>query len=279
MEGTFPVCNASVSLAELKLESLFWPARRQRYKEFWDSLSSVTIGVFRRTGMYQEQTRTTILWILFICLLTGILHAAATHPLDALDASEIPTTTAILRAAGHADDNTFIASITLQEPVKSDVLGWERGEPIPRKAKAILRRNAKTFEALVDLTSGKVLSYQEMPGAQAFITFPEILSAIKITAGDPKMQEGFRKRGITDFEKLFCAPRTAGNFGKEIERTKRIVKVDCFDMRDVRTDVFAKPIEGLFATVDLDRGQVLEVTDLGVVPVPGGNSELDPASM
>ncbi len=209
----------------------------------------------------------------------GILHAAATHPLDALDASEIPTTTAILRAAGHADDNTFIASITLQEPVKSDVLGWERGEPIPRKAKAILRRNAKTFEALVDLTSGKVLSYQEMPGAQAFITFPEILSAIKITAGDPKMQEGFRKRGITDFEKLFCAPRTAGNFGKEIERTKRIVKVDCFDMRDVRTDVFAKPIEGLFATVDLDRGQVLEVTDLGVVPVPGGNSELDPASI
>jgi len=31
----FAVCNASVPLAELELESLFWPARRQRYKEFF----------------------------------------------------------------------------------------------------------------------------------------------------------------------------------------------------------------------------------------------------
>ena len=87
-----------------------------------------------------------------------------------------------------------------------------------------------------------------------------------------------RKRGITDFGQLFCAPRTAGNFGHEAERTRRIVKVDCFDMRGARTDVFAKPIEGLIATVDLDRHEVLDVTDLGVVPIPGGNSELDPAS-
>ncbi len=34
----FAVCNASVPLAALELESLFWPARRQRYKEFLDSL-------------------------------------------------------------------------------------------------------------------------------------------------------------------------------------------------------------------------------------------------
>ena len=93
------------------------------------------------------------------------------------------------------------------------------------------------------------------------------------------MQAGLRKRGITDFEKLFCAPRTAGNFGTEMEKTRRIVKVDCFDIQGVKTDIFANPIEGLFATVDLDRGKVLEVTDLGVVPVPGGDLELDPASI
>jgi len=28
----FAVCNASVTLAELELEFLFWPARRWRYK-------------------------------------------------------------------------------------------------------------------------------------------------------------------------------------------------------------------------------------------------------
>jgi primary-amine oxidase len=206
-------------------------------------------------------------------------HGAAHHPLDALDASEILATTIILKNAGHVDDTTLVASITLQEPPKADVLAWKSGDSISRRAKSVLRRNATTFETVVDLHSGKVESHKEVPGAQPFVTVPEILSAIEVTTSDPKMREGLQKRGITDYEQLFCAPRTAGNFGTKTERTKRIVKVDCFDIRGVRSDVFANPIEGLFATVDLDRGEVIDVTDLGVVPVPGGNSELDPASI
>ena len=206
-------------------------------------------------------------------------QAATHHPLDALDASEINATTAILKSAGLVDDKTLVASIDLQEPPKANVLTWKTGDPNPRSARAVLRRNATTIEAVVDLGSGKVLSHKEIPGAQPFVTLPEILSAIAVTTADPHMQEGLRKRGITDFKNLFCAPRTAGNFGTEAERTRRIAKVDCFDIRGVQSDVFANPIEGLFATVDLDRGAVLEVTDLGVVPVPGGNSELDPASI
>ncbi len=215
--------------------------------------------------------------LFFVAILPVVTEAQ--HPLDALDASEIKATTAILRQAGHVDDQTLVASITLKEPLKADVFAWRKGDPIGRKAKVVLRRNAKTFESIVDLVNRKVLSHQEIPGAQPFVTLPEILTAIKIVTGDAKMQEGFRKRGLTDFEKIFCAPRTAGNFGKKIEKTKRIVKVDCFDVRGIKTDVFANPIEGLFATLDLDRGEVLEVTDLGVVPVPGGNSELDAASI
>lgn len=218
---------------------------------------------------------------LFIALLpcsSFIAQGAAQHPLDALEASEIIAATAILRAAGHVDEKTLIASLTLQEPAKADVLAWKAGEPIPRKAKVALRRNSATFEAVVDLASGKVLSHQERPGAQPLITGTEFLSAIQVTINDPRMREGLEKRGITDFEQLFCAPRTAGNFGAEAEKTRRIVKVDCFDIRGVKSDVFANPIEGLIATVDLDRGEVLDVTDTGVVPIPGGNSELDPAS-
>jgi primary-amine oxidase len=219
-----------------------------------------------------------LLAVLLSCLPLAA-HGAARHPLDALEASEITATTAILKSAGQVDDQTLIASITLEEPPKAEVLAWKPGDAIPRRAKTVLRHRSITAEAVVDLGSGKVTSLTEIPGAQPFVTLPEVLSAIAITTADPRMQEGLRKRGITDFEKLFCAPRTVGNFGAETERTKRIVKVDCFDIRDVRTDVFAKPIEGLFATVDLDRRSVIDVTDLGVVPIPGGNSELDPASV
>ncbi len=222
--------------------------------------------------------RWRILSSILFTFLTLPAQAAAQHPMDALDASEIAATTAILKNAGHVNDRTLVASITLQEPPKADVLAWKTGDPIPRRAKAVLRRDATTFEAVVDLQSGRVLSHKAIPGAQPFVTLPEILAAIETTTADPRMQEGLRKRGITDFEKLFCAPRTAGNFGTEAERTRRIVKVDCFDIRGVKSDVFANPIEGLFATVDLDHNEVLAVTDLGVVPVPSGDTELDPAS-
>ena len=205
-------------------------------------------------------------------------QGAAQYPLDALEAPEIIAATAILRSAGHVDDKTLIASLTLQLPAKADVLAWKAGDAIPRKAKAVLRRNAATFEAVVDLDSKRVLSHVELPGAQPLVTLPEILSAMEATTQDTRMREALQKRGITDFGQLFCAPRTAGNFGAEAEKTRRIAKFDCFDIRGVKSDVFANPIEGLIATVDLDRGEVIEVTDTGVVPVPGGNSELDPAS-
>ena len=222
-------------------------------------------------------------WQLLLPVLFTILpitsQGAARHPLDALEASEITATTAALKSAGQADDKTLIVSITLLEPPKAEVLSWKPGDPFPRRAKAVLRRNATTVEAVVDLGAARVLSTKEIPGAQPFVTMTEILAAIDVTTRDPRMREGLQKRGVTDFEKLFCAPRTAGNYGAPLETSRRIVKVDCFDIRGVKTDVFANPIEGLFATVDLDRGEVLEVTDLGVVAVPGGNSELDPASV
>lgn len=220
------------------------------------------------------------LFILISILFTpGMLLSSVNHPLDALTASEITSAVSILRDAGHADNQTFFASIKLQEPEKLVVLAWKEGTPIARAAEVIYRKNAKTYEAVVDLVSSKVISNKEITGGQPFLTMPEILSAIKITLADPRMQEGLRKRRITDFEQVFCAPRTIGNFGSEIEQTRRLTKVDCFDIRNVKTDVFANPIEGLFATVDIDKREVLKVTDLGVVPVPHGNSELDPASI
>jgi len=201
--------------------------------------------------------------------------AAVTHPLDALEADEIIAAVALLRAAGHAGDTTSFHTISLEEPPKAAVYAWRAGEPIPRAAAIALRDRGRTYEALVDLSARRVVSFEEVPGAQPMIVLPEILAAAEVALADPRMQDGLRQRGVDDFTQLFCAPRTAGNFGRPEERERRIVKVDCFDTRGVTTDVFATPIEGLFATVDLDARSVIEVTDLGVVPIPPGEHDFD----
>ena len=218
--------------------------------------------------------------VLIVALLVpGLASAAATHPLDSLDAQEIVGAVSLLRKAGHADGDTYFASISLREPPKATVLAWNAGEPILRAADVVMRAKQRTYAAVVDLSRGQVESFRELPGVQPSIGPQEFSLASGSATADSRMREGFEKRGITDSSQLFCAPRSIGNFGEPEERSRRLVKVDCFDIRGVRTNVFATPIEGLFATVDLDTGEVLEVTDLGVLPLPPGVGEIDVESI
>ena len=201
----------------------------------------------------------------------------ARHPLDALDAVEIVQSTALLRAEGHAGDETPILSLTLEPPPKSEVIGWKPGQPFSRRSVATIRNDRRTQEIVIDLLGGEITSITEIPGpGQPTVVLPEIFDAIEITVTNEKMQAGLAKRGITNLDALFCAPRTAGNFGEPAEQERRLVKVDCFDLQNNPTNVFATPIEGLYALVDLESREVLEVVDRGVVAVSPSTWSLSP---
>jgi primary-amine oxidase len=63
-------------------------------------------------------------------------------------------------------------------------------------------------------------------------------------------------------------PWPAGCFGIPHETGRRITRCLAY-LRDSPDDNgYARPLEGLLAYVDLGRGEVLEVVDLGVVPLP-----------
>ena len=53
---------------------------------------------------------------------------AQTHPMDALTATEIRATTAVLKADPRTKDAAY-QLITLKEPAKADVLAWKPGAP------------------------------------------------------------------------------------------------------------------------------------------------------
>ncbi|MDH4109211.1 MAG: tyramine oxidase [Gammaproteobacteria bacterium] len=203
----------------------------------------------------------------------------AEHPLDALDADEIMRTAALLRAGGHVDDSTPILSLTLEPPSKAVVLDWTAGEPVGRVARAVVRKDRVNREFLVDLVAGAIVATEVVPGpGQPPISFPEVIDSISIGLENPDMQAALAKRGITDFEALFCAPLTGGNYGEEFERTRRIVKLNCFDLTNNPDNIFAAPIEGLLAIVDLEAREVLRVIDQGVLPVPQDTWSLAPGA-
>src|SRR4030095_10369826 len=53
----------------------------------------------------------------------------------------------------------------------------------------------------------------------------------------------------------------------------------CYDIAGAKTNIYARPVEGLGATVDLDAGAVVDVVDEGVVPACAARHEFDEASV
>jgi primary-amine oxidase len=192
---------------------------------------------------------------------------AAPHPLDPLSADEIRSAVAALRAAGDIDAETRFPLIDLDEPEKAKVLAWRPGEPFARRAFIVARRGRRVYEGVVDLASRDVLRWQAIPDVQPSILEDEWMAARRITTTDPTWQAAMRKRGYTRFDQLYCAPFSAGYFADPAEAGRRLVKVACFDTSEPGNNVWSRPIEGLFAIVDLDEGRVIGIVDSGVVPV------------
>src|SRR5262249_32412228 len=202
---------------------------------------------------------------------------AVSHPLDPLTAEEIRAAMQIVKSDARFTGAAF-PSVALQDPPKGDVLKWQPGQAIARRARILAMTAGGTYEPLVDLTNKRLESATEHPGVEPSITLTEIEST-KVVLSNAEFKAGLQKRGITDLTKIFCAPFSAGYYGNPAYEGKRLVKVGCFDTRRSTTNVFGWPIERLYALVDLKRTEVLSVTDYGVVPIADGDFNYDAAAI
>jgi primary-amine oxidase len=205
---------------------------------------------------------------------------AQTHPLDALSADEINRTVAILSAARQVDSETRYPTITLLENPKAEVLRWSPGQPFERRARVDYLNGDRLFEAAVNLTSGKVDSVTEVKDRQSAILFEEFLGASEVVKQDPRWRAAMRKRGFTSFDNIICAPLTVGPVIDERYRGLRLLKVPCFDKTGAVNHVYGRPIENLLSIVDVRKRKVLDVIDLGPVPIPEAipSDAYDPAT-
>jgi len=216
-----------------------------------------------------------------LALFASFAQAAAppTHPLDPLSQQELSTTVAVLKAAGHVDNNTRFVFLTLREPDKAAVLKWKAGMPAAREAFVIIKQGSRTYEAVIDLPQQKLKSWHEVKGVQpALLIYDELDSLNDIVRTDPGWQAAMRKRGFEKFDKVECMPFSAGYFGDAEEQGHRLVRAECYDAGSA-LNYWGRPIEGLVATVDLNQRRVLKLIDTGVVPVPKEPAEYDAKSI
>ena len=197
---------------------------------------------------------------------TAAQEARPVHPLDALTAAELRQVQQILATAGKLGPKTRFHAVDLDEPDKAAVAAWRPGMTLPRRAIAVVSEAGAVHEAAVDLAAGSVTGWQVVTGEPALL-FEELNSTTALALSDARMVQALAKRGFAP-DQVFCLPLTAGNFGDKEEQGRRLLKLPCVG-KPTGSNYWARPIEGLFATIDLKTRKVLDVTDSGVVPVSG----------
>ena len=196
--------------------------------------------------------------------------AQVRHPLDPLTSAEIEAATSILRRDRHLKDSARFVYVTLREPPKETVLSYRKGQAIDREAHIVLRERAEreTYEAIVSITTADVKLWTELPGVQPAIMLEEFLATEEIVRKDPRWQEAMRRRGVTDFDMVMIDPWSVGYNGPEdAAQNGRFVRPLTW-VRQGDPDGYARPVEGLIVRFDLDRMEVVDVEDHGVVPLP-----------
>lgn len=191
--------------------------------------------------------------------------AHATHPLDGLTGDEISQVVATLLQAKLTDDKSFFPLIELREPPKADVLAWKEGSPMVRRAYVNFKGLAGAQEAVVNISTAKVERVGKLAG-EPMIMLEEFMSSMQIALDDKAFVTALAKRDLKP-DGVFCLPLTAGNFLQQAEKGKRLMRVPCYK-NPVGSNFYAKPIEGLFAEVDLKTRKVTQVVDTGVVSLP-----------
>ncbi|WP_285040227.1 primary-amine oxidase [Plantibacter sp. LMC-P-059a] len=204
---------------------------------------------------------------------------AIRHPLSPLAAVEIDSFRSTLTAAGLVDDSTRFAYVTLVEPDKKLL---RSGVPVGRRVSALLVQlsTAQTREVVVDLESAAIVVDRVIAAVDGHgPTFDEDFAlGDAIVKSDAGWLAALAKRGITDLENVRTVSLSAGSFGYPDEVGIRATRVLAFHSQYPSDSVWAHPIDGVVAHVDLTNQRVLRVMETEVTHVPSESGDYrDPA--
>jgi len=198
---------------------------------------------------------------------------AATHPLAMITAAEIARAIELVRADPQFEADAVFAHVRLHEPEKATVHAHAPGDAVDREVDVLVvppfaASGLVADEVVVSVTSGEVRSWTRREGMRPALLFGESLSAILAVKEHPTWQDAMRRRGIDDFDRVQIDPWPAGAFGVAHEDGRRIARCIAYYREEHTDNGYARPVEGVIAFYDQGAGEVLEVLDLGVVPVP-----------
>ena len=204
----------------------------------------------------------------------------AIHPLEPLCVAEVAATVRALHESGTVTATTRFVSVSLHEPQKEFVHGFPHVASVTRKAFAVLFDNAQNacYEAVIAISDGVVESWRHIPGVQPTMTVDEQVECEAAVLASPAFRDALQRHyGFDDASLVMVDIWSAGNYGTEEDRTRRLARPLCFLRSDPTDNGYARPIEGIRPVVDLNAMEVIRVEEFGHWPLPpeSGNYAAD----
>src|ERR1700677_3331881 len=195
------------------------------------------------------------------------------HPLEPQSRDEVALAVRVLRDSGKVTPTTRFVSVSLKEPPKAFVHSYSGKEACPREAAAVLFDNATNscFESEVSLTELKVISWKHIPGVQPTMTSDEQVECEQAVLASPEFRAALKRQyGIEDTRLVMVDIWSAGNYGSEEDRTRRLARPLCFVRTDPTDNGYVRPIEGIRPVVDLNEMKVIRIEEFGQWELPPG---------
>ena len=197
------------------------------------------------------------------------------HPLAPLTGDEITAAREIVFASGRAEvpnDSLRFGYVGLCDPPKEMVRAFDRGDSVEmdRRVRIVLLQGpvADVTEVIVSVTRGEVDRWEAVRDVRPPLQMEESIHVLAALHEHPEWNAALDRRGILDRSLVQIDPWPAGTFGLAHEEGRRITRCLAYLRESADDNGYARPLEGLLAFVDMGRGEVLEVVDLGVVPFP-----------
>ena len=202
------------------------------------------------------------------------LAPRAAHPLDDLTPDEIRVATKAVRDSGRFTEGARFPIVMAKEPDKSRLAA---GGAVPRQAMLAVfePRQGALWEVTVDLPAGRIADAARVPDAQPPILMDEYEELERIVKADDRWKAAMARRGITNLDDVAVDGWAAGVLSPaERQSNLRLMRGLAYYRGGGIQNHYARPIEGVVATVDMSKGVVIEVTDDETPPVASGAQEL-----
>ncbi|CAF3900194.1 unnamed protein product [Rotaria magnacalcarata] len=194
------------------------------------------------------------------------------HPLEPLSPVELERVVKLMKTGNDkVTPTTRFVSISLREPPKEKILN-PTNELLSREADVVLFDNGTNscYEASVSLEGeGSILSFEHIPGVQPTMTADEQVECEQAVLRSVEFQELVREHyGVNDINLVMVDIWSAGYYGKQEERTRRLARPLCFVRSDPTDNGYVHPIEGLRPLVDLNLMEVIRIDQYEHYPLP-----------